>query len=163
MIGVYAVVNTHNHRAYIGSSRDVGRRLSLHRWAIKHGRFLNRQSYREDAEKFGISAFEFRVLAETETLEHARELETAFLECFIGPSLYNKSPNADGASGVKRERQAYVRGAAKRLADPSFRQKLSAACKGKRKTVVCPACGVSGGGGNMRRYHFDNCRSDARK
>ena len=54
MIGLYAVVNTHNHKAYIGSSRNIGRRLALHRWAIKHGRFLNRQPYADDALRFGL-------------------------------------------------------------------------------------------------------------
>jgi hypothetical protein len=161
MIGLYAVVNTHNHRAYIGSSQNVNRRLSLHRWAIKHGRFLNRQPYADDARKFGFGAFEFRVLAETETIEKARELETAVLECLIGPDLYNKCANADGGSGTKRDRHAYVAGAAKRVSNPEFRAKLSQACKGKREVVTCPHCGVAGGGGNMRRYHFDNCRAHA--
>lgn len=26
------------------------------------------------------------------------------------------------------------------------------------KTKVCPYCGISGSGGNMTRYHFDNCK-----
>jgi hypothetical protein len=26
------------------------------------------------------------------------------------------------------------------------------------KEKICPHCGVSGGGGNMLRYHFDNCK-----
>ena len=32
------------------------------------------------------------------------------------------------------------------------------AMRGKRKVVGCPHCSVKGGGGNMRRYHFDNCK-----
>lgn len=24
--------------------------------------------------------------------------------------------------------------------------------------VICPHCGVQGGGGNMKRFHFDNCK-----
>ena len=62
------------------------------------------------------------------------------------------------ARGLKRANtENYRRGAAKRLADPDFRDKLSQACRGKRQVVTCPKCGVSGGGGNMRRYHFENC------
>jgi hypothetical protein len=163
MIGVYAVVNTHNHRAYIGSSSDIGKRLSLHRWAIKHGRFLNRQPYQEDAKKFGFGAFEFRVLAETQTVEMARELEGAALETWMGDDLYNKSIHPDGATGLKRNRAAYVTGAAKRLSSPEFTKKLSAACRGTRKSVTCPCCGLSGGGGNMRRYHFNNCKNNESK
>jgi len=26
------------------------------------------------------------------------------------------------------------------------------------KNITCPHCGISGGGGNMTRYHFDNCK-----
>ena len=59
--------------------------------------------------------------------------------------------------GTKRESQPYIDGAAKRLADPAYREKLSNACKGKRKVLVCPHCHVQGGGGNMQRYHFDKC------
>ena len=161
MIGVYAVINIYNRKAYVGSSINIGRRLALHRWSIKHKRFLNRQSYQEEAKVYGIDGFEFVVLAETDTIEQARELETACLECFIGPDLYNKSANADGATGIKRDRAAYVVGAAKRVSNPDFSAKLSEACKGQRQIVTCPSCGLSGGGGNMRRYHFEKCKSHA--
>lgn len=161
MIGVYAVVNIFNKKAYVGSSENIGRRLANHRWAIKHKRFLNRQPYEEDAKTYGLSGFDFIVLAKTETIEYARELEAAWLECFIGPDLYNRSQSADGATGCKRNRDSYVRGAAKRVSNPEFSAKLSAACKGKRNIVACPHCGLLGGGGNMRRYHFDKCKLNA--
>lgn len=63
------------------------------------------------------------------------------------------------ARGVKRDPAAYVIGASKRLADPGYTARLSEACKGKRTVVECPHCSLKGGGGNMRRYHFDNCKS----
>ena len=38
------------------------------------------------------------------------------------------------------------------------KQKMSDAKKGKtHKLVTCPHCGLVGRGGNMTRYHFDNC------
>lgn len=66
------------------------------------------------------------------------------------------------ARGLVRDPVPYVAGAAKRLADPEYTKRLSAACKGKRKIVECPHCGLQGGGGNMRRYHFDKCKSIAK-
>ncbi len=60
--------------------------------------------------------------------------------------------------GKKVDGAPYVVGAAKRLADPDFTKRLSDACKGKRAIVKCPHCGLQGGGGNMRRYHFDKCK-----
>ena len=38
-------------------------------------------------------------------------------------------------------------------------ERTSKALKGKKKKVVCcPHCGKSGGEGNMKRYHFNNCK-----
>lgn len=157
-IGIYAVVNTQNGKAYIGSSKHIELRLIHHKSYIKTGLFLHYQGYAEDAKKYGVDAFDFKVIKETKTIEEARELETAMLEIWNG-FLYNKAPNANGATGSKRNKKTYVAGAAKRLADPDYRAKLSEACKGKREVVQCPHCEVSGGGGNMRRYHFDNCKA----
>lgn len=156
-IGVYAVRNKVNGRAYIGSSKHVELRLRHHRCYIKTGLFIHYQGYADDAKKYGVDAFEFKLLCETDTPEQAKHMETELVQMWL-PTLYNKAPNADGATGVKRNRETYVAAAAKRIADPGFSAKLSAACKGKREVVTCPHCGLSGGGGNMRRYHFDKCK-----
>ena len=63
----------------------------------------------------------------------------------------------DKIRGTKRDGAAYTKSITKRWADPEQRLVLCAALKGKRKIVTCPHCGLSGGGGNMRRYHFDKC------
>ena len=36
------------------------------------------------------------------------------------------------------------------------RQKLKLPRNSSKST--CPYCGLSGGGGNMKRYHFNNCK-----
>ena len=159
-IGLYAVINKHNRKAYVGSSKNVEGRLVNHRCAINRKLFLHYQGYAEDAKKYGVDGFEFKLLKETQTISEARELETAFLECFID-GLYNKAPHANGATGITRDKDRYVVGAQKRLANPSFRKTLSESCKGKRQIVECPHCGLFGGGGNMPRYHFDKCKSKA--
>lgn len=41
--------------------------------------------------------------------------------------------------------------------------KISKSGKGKKhkiKIVVCPHCNISGGGGNMTKYHFNNCKKN---
>jgi len=157
-IGLYAVINKVTRRAYVGSSQNIEKRLIHHRCYINTQRFFHYQAYAEDAKKYGVKNFEFKIIAKTETIEEARELETAFLDAFINDNLYNKAPNANGATGIKRNPKVYVEGAAKRLQDPNYTKRLSEACKGKRQIVVCPHCGLSGGGGNMRRYHFDKCQ-----
>lgn len=157
-IGVYAVVNKVNRKAYIGSSVNVERRLIQHKCAINTRHFIHYEPYAEDARKFTVDDFEFKLIAETNTIQEARTLETACLEFSARDDLYNRALHADGASGVRRDKDHYVGGAKKRLADPLFRQTLSAACKGRRAVIQCPHCSLSGGGGNMRRYHFDNCK-----
>jgi hypothetical protein len=115
------------------------------------------QGYSEDAKTYGVSAFEFKVLAETSSIEEARQLEEAFLDLFLD-GLYNVTSSAKGGAPAKRRNiQPYIFGAAKRNADPNYAKKLSTACQGKREVVQCPHCGLQGGGGNMRRYHFDKC------
>jgi group I intron endonuclease len=157
MIGLYAVINKQNRKAYVGSSDNIKRRLIHHKCFINKRNFRYYQGYAEDAVKHGVGGFEFKVLVETKTIEEAKELETAFLEIFID-QLYNKAPSADGGTGTKRNSETYRKGAAKRLLDPNYSDKLSTACKGKREIVQCPHCGLFGGGGNMRRYHFDKCK-----
>jgi len=43
--------------------------------------------------------------------------------------------------------------------DPILRQKTMLAMRGPRKQKTCPHCGLVGAGGNMSRYHFDNCKA----
>ena len=157
-IGVYAVQNRITGKAYIGSSKNVELRLRHHKCYINTKLFLHYQGYAEDAKKYGVDAFEFKLLKETSTTKEAKNLETELLLLWNG-ELYNKAPSSNGATGVKRNKAIYVAAAAKRLSDPEYRTKLSEACKGKRELVQCPHCGLEGGGGNMRRYHFDNCKA----
>lgn len=49
-----------------------------------------------------------------------------------------------------------------RWSDPIDSEKRKQAMKGKRAIVKCPHCGKEGGGGNMRRYHFDNCKYEGK-
>lgn len=46
-----------------------------------------------------------------------------------------------------------------RCLSEEYRLKLSAATKGKKKKeYICPYCQKVGRGGNMKRYHFENCK-----
>ena len=61
-IGVYAVINKHNRKAYIGSSSNVETRLINHKCYINTGLFLHYQGYADDAKKYGVDGFEIRLL-----------------------------------------------------------------------------------------------------
>jgi len=156
-IGLYAVVNKRTGQTYVGSSKHVELRLIHQKSFLKTGHPCMIAALK--GKPVDIEDFEFRILAKTATIEEARELETAFLETFWGDWLYNKAPHANGSSGVKRDHAVYSEGAKKQWADPEQRTKKMQAMRGKRQLVTCPHCGKEGGGGNMRRYHFDRCRN----
>ncbi|QCW19198.1 hypothetical protein FFZ30_0068 [Salmonella phage DaR-2019a] len=40
------------------------------------------------------------------------------------------------------------------------RKKMSEAGKKPKEKKTCPHCGMTGGAGNMTRYHFDNCKKN---
>lgn len=73
--------------------------------------------------------------------------------------LERKEKFGKSSRGVKRDHETYSAGAKKQWADPEHRQKRMQAMRGKREIVTCPHCLKVGGGGNMRRYHFDKCKS----
>ena len=46
-----------------------------------------------------------------------------------------------------------------RWANKEDTEKRKQAMRGERKSVTCPYCKLIGAGGNMKRYHFDNCKT----
>jgi hypothetical protein len=155
--GVYAITNRYTGQMYIGSTSNLKQRLINQRCFLKTGHRNAIAAFKN--QKVNIDDFNFRVLLETPTVEEAKEIETALLECFWGDNLYNKSPHSNGSTGIKRDHDTYSLGAKKQWSDPEQRAKKMLAMRGKREVIICPHCSVKGGGGNMRRYHFDNCKS----
>lgn len=189
MIGVYAIVHSTSRNAYVGSSNNIERRIKEHLNDLRASRHFCK--YLQNSwNKYGEQSFEIKTIGKCETLKEAREVEEAFLECFI-ETLYNSKTTAigfkseehpakrpdwhmktirqrltdeerkqkfGGAKGIKRDPKPYIIGAQKRISNPEYSKKLSEACKGKRALITCPHCGVTGGGGNMRRYHMDKCK-----
>jgi len=155
--GVYAIANKQTGQTYIGSSGNVKQRLINQRCFLKTGHPCVIAAFKN--QKVNIDNFDFRVLIETPTVQEAKEIETALLECFWGNNLYNKSAHSNGSTGVKRDPVIYAAGAKKQWADPEAKQKRMLAMRGKRKIVQCPHCEKTGGGGNMHRYHFENCKA----
>jgi len=161
MIGVYAIRNVVAGKVYIGSSGNIKKRLICQKSYLKNGNHpATIRSLR--GTKQDISQFSFDVVCETENIDQARELEDFLLAEIPQDQLYNLALDYTGGKVKRINLERYRDGAAKRLTDPEFRNKLSQACKGKRQIVTCPKCGVSGGGGNMRRYHFDRCGNESK-
>lgn len=62
-------------------------------------------------------------------------------------------PNSKEASSIKSNSMKEI------WENDELRKQRCESLRGKRKIVVCPHCGLEGGGGNMYRYHFDKCKS----
>lgn len=69
----------------------------------------------------------------------------------------------DANTGQKRTEEQRLKCATYGMKDKKHseetKEKMRIAAKGRKfENVICPHCGTIGAGGNMTRYHFDNCK-----
>ena len=76
--GVYKITNTVTNDFYIGSSKDVKRRLSRHKCPSSWNEQPNNPMYL-DMQRYGVDKFIFQILAEVES-ECLKEAEQQFIE-----------------------------------------------------------------------------------
>jgi group I intron endonuclease len=90
--GVYAVVNTSNHKVYVGQSRDIARRLGGHKSELRGGQhFL--PSLQSDFNLFGEHVFMVRVLEPAYNHRTVVRIEAAWIHALLRSniSLYNRA------------------------------------------------------------------------
>lgn len=200
--GVYVIKNMLNNKCYVGSTNNLERRKSEHKY------YLSKQKHhceplQKDFDAYGSSCFEFKVLISTDSKDESENIEQSLLDCFHGDGLYNTRNTTIGWStgkenhnskygisdsvkmklsakrkgtkmpeDVKKQISLTLTGKKKpegfsenkrlwalgRWCDAETKEKLKESMRGKRKIIQCPHCGLSGGGGNMMRYHFNNCK-----
>jgi len=93
VIGVYAIVHAPTNKAYVGSSKNISKRLACHVSFLRLGK--HHCAHLQNAYRlYGGSAFAFKVLTTCDTREEAQELEQAMLDIWHG-DLYNASKRAD--------------------------------------------------------------------
>lgn len=95
--GVYKITNTVTGDFYIGSSKDVKKRWSSHKWPSIWKRCQNNPLYK-DMQKYGVDSFDFQILEEAEA-DKLKEVEQQFIE--------NMKPtyNSNRAKGWNLERR----------------------------------------------------------
>ena len=76
--GIYKITNTITGDFYIGSSKNVKRRLASHKWPSKWNKCPNNPLY-QDMQKYGVDKFAFEILAEVE-IASLKETEQQFIE-----------------------------------------------------------------------------------
>ena len=76
--GVYKITNTITGDFYVGSSKDINRRLAAHKWPSVWKNRPNNQMYL-DMQKYGVDKFDFQILEEVEE-SFLKEAEQKFIE-----------------------------------------------------------------------------------
>ena len=97
IIGVYKITNTVTGDFYVGSSKDVKKRWSRHKWTSTWKRYPNNPMY-HDMQKYGTDSFELQILEEVEP-DKLKELEQQFIEK-LKPAY-----NSNNAKGLNIERK----------------------------------------------------------
>ena len=96
--GIYKITNTITGDFYIGSSKNVKRRLAAHKWPSKWNQYPNNPMYL-DMKKYGVDKFEFEILEVVEP-EKLKEAEQQFIER-LKPTYNNY--NAKGLNIERRK------------------------------------------------------------
>lgn len=163
-IAVYSIKNIVTGDAYVGSTTNWRHRKAGHLHLLRknkhHSVWLQRAW-----NKYGSESFMFLPCYNFSSQEEAIEVEEQVIQEYFLKGLYNCKPKAIGFVGCDQpktegHKKAISIALKKSWEDPAIREHRSASMRGKRKIVTCPHCNLEGGGGNMKRYHFDNCKSN---
>ena len=96
--GIYKITNTITGDFYIGSSKNVKRRLAAHKLKSTENKCPNNPMYL-DFQKYGLENFVFEILAEVE-VEELKDAEQKFIET-LKPTYNNI--NANGLNVERRK------------------------------------------------------------
>ncbi len=119
--GVYAIVNMHNGKAYVGSAALIAKRWSEHRNALRRGCHVS-PHLQAAWQTYGAEAFEWRVLeyAPAESLLDREQWWADHLRSYERAHGYNVRRTVGSSLGVRLSRET--------------RAKMSAAHQGQRQT-----------------------------
>jgi predicted GIY-YIG superfamily endonuclease len=96
IIGVYKITCLSSGKYYIGYSKNVKRRFSVHKRGLKRNKHQN-QHLQRSYNKYNIEKFTFDILHTCNTIDEAKELELKYLEDInIRQFLYNMHYNNSG-------------------------------------------------------------------
>ena len=102
--GIYRITNTITGDFYIGSSKDIKRRLVHHKCPSKWKQCPNNPMYL-DMQKYGVDKFEFQILAEVEE-DSLKEMEQRFIET-LKPTYNNYNANGWDVERRKEYQKEY--------------------------------------------------------
>ena len=104
IIGIYKITNTVTGDFYIGSSKDVKRRLAAHKWPSVWKNHPKSQLY-QDMQKYGLDKFVFQILEEVEE-DKLKEKEQQFIET-LQPTYNDRNANGLNIERCKETKKEY--------------------------------------------------------
>ena len=161
-IAVYAIKNIVTGQAYVGSTNSWRHRKASHLSMLRnnkhHSVWLQRAW-----NKYGEQSFIMMPCFNFTSHKEAIDFEGVVIDEYFLNGLYNCKPQAIGfvnCNQPKTESHKKSISAAIKQSweNEEIRERRSMSMRGKRDICKCPKCGLEGGGGNMKRYHFDNCK-----
>lgn len=78
--GIYIIRNKQSSRVYVGASKNIKKRWSLHRQQFKNG--SNNKYMQADYNQFGFDIFEFKVVEAVEETSSLKDLEQFYIDLF---------------------------------------------------------------------------------
>ena len=99
---VYKITNTVTNDFYIGSSKDVKKRLSHHKCPSTWKNYPNNPMYL-DMQKYGVDKFDFQILEEVK-IESLKEAEQKFIET-LKPTYNDRNANGLDIERIKKTRR----------------------------------------------------------
>lgn len=101
---------------------------------------------------------------QSQTDDHKRKISRSIFKSWENPERRAKQTAAMKGKSFTQEHKAALSAAAKsRKLSDAQKAKIGMAHRGmkhKSPKATCPHCGKTGGSSNMKRYHFDNCKSN---
>jgi hypothetical protein len=134
---------TEEHKINIGKSKK-GKKLPPFSEEHKRNLKIAKIGYISAVKGIGHKQLLINVYGEKEGIERYKE--------FIKKQREKKL-------GKKMEKPAWNKGIPATEKSKEKNRISSTGIKHNIKIVVCPYCGITGGGGNMSRYHFNNCKN----
>ncbi|MDE3023716.1 MAG: GIY-YIG nuclease family protein [Pseudomonadota bacterium] len=141
IVAIYKIFNKISQKCYVGSTRNLMRRITKHKNELKYGRH-HAYKLQQSWDKHGEPAFEFIVLEYIENTQISQE-DLFAREQFWIDSLdsynkgYNSSPLADSMQGVQKcdiIKEKHKKGREGYKHSEKTKQKIGAAHKGRKKS-----------------------------
>ena len=184
---VYMLVDPRSNQPfYVG--KGVGRRCYFHSWEAKHtDRMTYKLAKIRKIQRLGLSII-VRKVEQNVSDAQAKDLECLMISEFrdAGIDLTNLTDGGDGRSGYKPsaetiaktrhdwtdEQKKRISESLKGKSNPCTEQRRQAIIAGttgiKKSTTInmrkpkrkdqCPHCGIWASGGNLAKWHNDNCK-----